>query len=110
DMTRLKVGTYPVSEAAARKAELKPIAPGVFGIRKGDMETVYAGSFLVLDKARRYADKLYVKGIKVEEVPTQVEQTLQRITFGSFATSGTASDAGRQAAAEGLEAEVTKKR
>lgn len=109
-MTRLEVGTFPVSEAARRKAELKPIAPGVFGIRKGDMETVYAGSFLILDKARRYADKLYVQGIKVEEVPVEVEQTLHRVTFGSFANMDAAREAARLAAEKGVEAQVTDNR
>ena len=109
-MTRLKVGSYPLAEASVKKAELKSVAPGVFGIRKGNQETVYAGSFLVLDKARRQADKLYAKGVKVEEESTQVEKTLQRITFGSFATSDAASDAGRQAVAKGVEAKVVKNR
>ncbi len=109
-MTRLKVGSYPLAEAASKKSELKSIAPGVFGIRKGNMETVYAGSFLVLDKARRFADQLFVKGVKVEEEAAQVEKTLQRITFGSFATTDAARDAGRQAAGKGVEAKVVKNR
>jgi len=109
-MTRLKVGTFPVPEAERRKAELKSIAPGVFGITEGDTETVYAGSFLILDKARRYADKLYVQGIKLEEVPVEVEQTLHRVTFGSFATKDAAREAARQAAADGVEAKVIKNR
>lgn len=107
-MTRLKIGTYPLAEAEAKKAELKTIAPGVFGIRNGNMETLYAGSYLVLDKARRYADKLYNKGIKLEEEPVQVEKTLQRITFGSFADAAAAGAAARQAAAKGVEAKVVK--
>ncbi len=109
-MTRLKVGSYPLAEAATKKAELKPLAPGVFGIRKGNLETVYVGSFLVLDKARRQADTLYAKGVRVEEESAQVEKTLQRITFGAFATTEEANDAGRQAVAEGVEAKVVKNR
>jgi hypothetical protein len=109
-MTRLKLGSYSHAQAAAKKAELKSLAPGVFGIRKGDKETVYVGSYAVLDKARRFADSLYAKGIKVEEEPIQVTKTLQRVTFGSFADSAAATSAGRQAAAKGIEAKVIKNR
>jgi hypothetical protein len=109
-MTRLKVGTFSPAEAAAKKTELKPLAPGVFGIKKGSQESVYVGSFAVLDKARRYADALYAKGVKLTEEKTQVEQTLQRVTFGSFVDADTAGDAGRQAAAKGVDAKVLKKR
>lgn len=109
-MTRLKLGSYSHAQAAVKKAEIKSVAPGVFGIRKGDKETVYAGSFVVLDKARRFADSLFAKGIRLEEEPVQVVKTLQRVTFGSFADSTAATSAGRQAAAKGVEAKVIKNR
>lgn len=109
-MTRLKVGTFPLAEAASRKKELKSVAPGVFGIQKGKMETVYVGSYLVLDKARRFADTLYKKGINLEEESVQIEKTLQRVTFGAFASSDEAKSIGRQAAAKGIEAQVYKNR
>lgn len=109
-MTRLRLGSYSHAQAAAKKAEMKSVAPGVFGIRKGDKETVYVGSYAVLDKARRFADSLFAKGIKVEEEPIQVVKTLQRVTFGSFADSAAATTAGRQVAAKGVEAKVIKNR
>jgi len=109
-MTRLKVGTYPLTEAAAKIAKLKSTAPDVFGIRKGDMETVYVGSYAVLDKARRYADTLYTKGVSVTEEPVEVEQTLQRITFGAFADMEAAESVRRQADAKGIDAKVVKNR
>ncbi len=109
-MTRLKVGTYPLAEAAAKKAELKPLAPGVFGIREGEKETVYAGSFLVVDKARHFSDRMYARGIRLEEVPVEVEKTLQRVTFGAFADTDAAATAARQARSGGVEAKVVKNR
>jgi hypothetical protein len=109
-MTRLKLGTYPLAEAAAKVAELKAVAPGAFSIRSGNQETVYAGSYVVLDKARRFADALYKKGISLEEEPVQVKKTLHRVTFGGFASQDEAKSAGRQAAAKGVEAQAVKNR
>ena len=109
-MTRLKAGTYSKSVAATKMAELRPYAPDVFSIREGNSETVYVGSYLVLDKARRFADKLFKKGIKLEEVPVQVTKTLQRVTFGSFASVEEANDVARQVARKGVEAQVYKNR
>ena len=110
-MTRLKVGTFSKVEAAARKADLKSTAPDVFSIKKGEMESIYVGSYLNLDKARRFADSLYSNhAIRLTEEPVEVKKTLQRVTFGAFSSEDAAKDAGRQAAAKGIETKVVKNR
>ena len=110
-MTRLKVGTFPLVEAAARKADLKSAVPDVFSIRKGKMESIYVGSYLNLDKARRFADSLYSShAIRLTEEPVEVKKTLLRVTFGAFASEDAAKDTGRQAAAKGIETKVVKNR
>lgn len=107
-MTRLKLGTYPLDEAATQLARLKAEDPDAFGIRNGNMESVYAGSYLIIDQARRFADKLYAKGIDLSEEPVEVVKTLQRVSFGSFADNASAGAAARQAKAKGVEAQVMK--
>ncbi|PLY03831.1 MAG: hypothetical protein C0623_00325 [Desulfuromonas sp.] len=109
-MTRLKLGTFTESMAASKMAEVRRHASDVFSIRKGNMETVYVGSYLVLDQARRFADKLYRNGITVTEEPVEVTKTLQRVTFGSFANADEATAAARQVATRGVEAQLYKNR
>ncbi|PLX76587.1 MAG: hypothetical protein C0615_06430 [Desulfuromonas sp.] len=105
-MTRLALGTFSPAAAAAKKAELKSTVPDIFGIRKGDKVTLYVGSFVNLDSARRYADKLYKQGIILMEEPVQVEQTLQQVSFGSFASKEAAADVKNEAAAKGVKATI----
>lgn len=109
-MTRLKVGTYSKADALAKMAELKTVAPGVFSLKKGNMVSVYVGSYLILDKARRFADTLFKSGIKLIEEPVQIEKILQRVTFGAFASADAAGEVGRQASSKGIEAKVYKNR
>lgn len=107
-MTRLKIGTYTPAEAAAKVASLAKIAPDSFIVTRDGKATVYAGSYLILDKARLFADELYAKGIRVEEEPATVKETLQEISFGDFADRQAAEAAAAKARGAGLEATVIK--
>jgi SPOR domain len=109
-MTRLKVGTYPPAEAAAKLASLASAAPDSFVLTHDGRATVYAGSYLILDQARSYADHLYSQGIRVEEEPARVKKTLQRVSFGDFANRKEAEAAAARARAANLEAAVVKRR
>ena len=109
-MTRLKVGTYPPAGAKAELAALAKVAPDAFMLTHDGQATVYAGSYLFLDEARSYADRLFSQGIRVEEEPVQVEETLQSVSFGDFADRQAAQTAAAKAKAAGLDATVVKRR
>ncbi len=109
-MTRLKVGTYPPAEAAAKLTSLANAAPDSFVLTHDGQATVYAGSYLILDQARSYADHLYSQGIRVEEEPAMVKETLQLVSFGDFANRKEAETAAARARAASLEAAVVKRR
>jgi hypothetical protein len=105
-MVRLKLGNYPAAEGPARLAELKKSSVDAFLLYTGEMATIYAGSYLSLDKARRQADLLWEKGIRVEEVKADVEVPLHRLSFGGFADKASAAAAAQKARATGLDAQV----
>lgn len=107
-MTRLRVGGFFVKEGEEKLASLKPIAPDAFLIRQGDFVLVYAGSYQDIDRARRVADQLYQKGIRVEEEPATAEVSLSLLSFGAFADRDAAQQAAVKARAAGLEAVVRK--
>ncbi|MBE0501243.1 MAG: SPOR domain-containing protein [Desulfuromonadales bacterium] len=110
DMTRLLVGVYPEAAAAQKLHEVKKITPDAFSLNKGDKIAVYAGSYLVLDKARIFADTTLIEnGIRVTEEGVQIDQTLQRVTFGSFANREEALKISRKVAGQGLVATPVKK-
>ncbi len=110
DMTRLLVGVYPEATAAQKLLEVKKITPDAFSLNKGDKIAVYAGSYLVLDKARIFADTTLIEnGIRVTEEGVQIDQTLQRVTFGSFASREEALKISRKVAGQGLVATPVKK-
>jgi len=109
-MTRLKVGSYDPAAAAAKVAELATVVPDAFILTRDGQATVYAGSYLILDKGRRFADQLYRQGIRVEEEPAMVRETLQQLTFGEFADRQAADAALARAKAAGLAATVVKGR
>jgi hypothetical protein len=110
EMTRLLVGVYSHAIAAKKLATVKKVASGAFSLNKGSKTAVYAGSYLVLDKARVFADTtLSENGIRVTEEPVMIERILQRVTFGSFASRADAAKASQKVAAKGLEAKPAKK-
>ena len=109
-MTRLLVGVYPADVAAKKMRQLKRVAPGAFTLNKGGQTYLYAGSYLVLDKARIFADTVLSKnGTRVTEEPAEIDRTLQRVTFGSFASKADALKISREAAGQGLDAKLSKK-
>ena len=110
EMTRLLVGVYPSNEATKKLSEIKKVSSGAFILNKGSQTAVYAGSFLVLDRARVYADTTLSKnGIKVTEETAMVDRTLQRVTFGSFVSREEAAKTSQKVAGKGLEAKPVKK-
>ena len=110
EMTRLLVGIYAPDVAAKKLREVKKITSGAFSLNKGAKTAVYAGSYVVLDKARVFADTTLSKnGIRVTEEPVKIDQKLQRVTFGSFASRADAIKASQQLAGKGLEATPAKK-
>lgn len=110
EMTRLLVGVYSPDVATRKLREVKKITSGAFSLNKGSKTAVYAGSFVVLDKARVFADtSLTNSGIRVTEEPVQIDQTLQRVTFGSFVSRAEADKVSREVAGKGLEAKPVKK-
>ena len=109
-MTRLKVGTFSPEEAKAKVAELAKLAPDAFILTQDGQATVYAGSYLIHNEARSFADQLYSKGVRVEEEPAMVEETLQAISFGAFSDRKAAQEAADQAKKAGLEPMIIKHR
>jgi len=110
-MIRLRAGVYSAVDAARKLKELKKYAPDAFSIESDGQVTVYAGSYYNQDQARSFADRLFDKnGMRLEEEPVQVKETLQRVTFGSFASLDEAKVLARQLAAKGLDAEPFKNR
>jgi hypothetical protein len=109
-MMRLLVGVYSADTAAKKLSQVKQITDGAFSLVKGDKVAVYAGSFFVLDQARIFADRtLYKSGIRVTEEPVEVDQTLQRVTFGSFASKDDAAKISLKASGLGLDAKPVRK-
>ncbi len=110
EMTRLLVGVYSPDVAVKKLREVKKITSGAFSLNKGSKTAVYAGSYVVLDKARVFADTTLSKnGIRVTEEPVKIDQTLQRVTFGSCATRTDAVKVSQPAAGKGLAATPAKK-
>ncbi len=102
-MTRLRVGLYSPENARSKILEVRALAPDAFLARAGGQVGVYVGSFYDLDKARRFADTLYQKGLRVEEEYVEVSLPLTILTFGDFPDMSTARQAAERARAKGLD-------
>jgi hypothetical protein len=109
-MTRLRVGYFLPEQAEQRLREIRTLAPDAFTLRGGDGVFVYAGSFCDIDQARRFADRLYAQGVRVEEEPTEVVLPVSLLSFGSFPDRQSAEKAAEKARRAGLEATVDKRR
>ena len=90
EMTRLLVGLFAKPLAVQRLAEVKKLSDGAFLVAEEGKYAVYAGSYIDLDQARRSADLLYLKGVKVEERRIKVDLPRTTLRFGGFATRGAA--------------------
>ena len=90
EMTRLLVGLFAKPLAVQRLAEVKKLSDGAFLVAEEGKYAVYAGSYIDLDQARRSADLLYQKGVKVEERRIKVDLPRTTLRFGGFATRGAA--------------------
>lgn len=109
DMTRLRVGTYPLREGRKKMEELSEVAPDAFCLPAEDGVAVYAASFRSIDKARNFADRLYQEGLRVEEESVRIEIPLYLLSFGDFPDREEARRAAGQARAAGLDTMVIKK-
>lgn len=109
-MTRLRVGSFSPEAATAKVRELTPLAPDAFVLRSGEEMVVYAASYYDLDKARRFADRLYAQGVRVDEEPAQVEVPLFLLDCGPFPDLASAREAKALVRAAGLDALVNKNR
>ncbi len=105
-MVRLKYGQFNEAEGRLKLAELKAVDGDAFLLHEEGKLGVYAGSYLSLDKARHYADILWEKGIKVEEVTVEVEVPLHRLSFGAFPDKPSALAAAEKAKQAGLDAQI----
>jgi len=101
-MTRLFVGRYPLKAAKKRLAEIKPLAEGAFIIEEKGMFALYAGSFLLLEKARLEADHLYQAGVRTDEMKVTVDLPKTTLSFGNFDTSEAALQAANTLKALGV--------
>jgi len=108
-MTRLLYGRFPPVDAASKLAELREQSPAAFEIANGGQIALYAGSYTSLDKARRYADLLYEKGVVLEEEAVEVPIPLYILKLGPFSDRAAAEQAATKAEAVGLPAQVVKK-
>ena len=90
EVTRLLVGSFEKAQANKRLAEIKKHAEGAFLLAEDGQYSVYAGSFISLDKARRAADILYQKGIRVDERQSKIDFSVTTLRFGEFVTEAEA--------------------
>ena len=108
-MTRLRLGVYDPATAQARHRELSAQLPGLFAMKQGNKVALYAGSFQSLDQARSFADRLYLRGILVDEETTSLRMPVKNISYGSFASRAAAEKAVKRAAKAGLTVQVVKR-
>ena len=106
-MTRLKIGSFEPVEAKTKLLEVRKLAPDAFLLPdSGGKTSLYAGSYFVLDEGRKFADRLFAQGLRVEEVPVEVAVKGQRITFGGFVDREGAEQGVQKARAAGLKVGV----
>jgi len=111
EVVRLREGTYGETEARSRVAEyVKGIAPEAFVMKVAKGWSVYLGSYVGLDRARVYADRLYAQGVHVSEEKAVVSMALTLVRFGDFPDQAAAGQAVTKAKAAGIEAYVSKVR
>lgn len=106
-MIRLLVGRYSSSADAVRKLkEIRKFDSDAFTIKERGGVAVFAGSYISRDQARAYADRIYEsRGIQLQEENALVKETLQLVTFGSFATANEAKAVARKLSAKGISAQ-----
>jgi len=107
-MTRLRVGTYPMREAKDKLADVKQYAPDASMSKEGTLYAVYAGTYYDLDKARSFADRLYEKGVIIEEESVMLPQPLHVLSFGEFSDLSSAREAANRAKGIGMDVFVSK--
>ncbi len=109
-MIRLRYGIFDKESVPAVLAKLKKTVPSAFAVYADGKGEVFAGSFVSLDKARRYADILWEKHqLRLEEVKVEVAVPLRRVSVGPFADGQQARDAAKKLKAAGLEGAIVKK-
>ena len=110
DMTRLSLGTFPANEVEEALAFAKTIESSAFSVPAGDQFVIYAGTFLKSSNIDALKARFLKEGIRAKAEPVEVERTLSRIRFGSFASKTEAEDAAREVAGSGVKAVAVKNR
>lgn len=85
EMTRLLYGKFSKQEAAGELAKLQKHAPDAFMVHNGDQVSIYAGSYVSLDKARRFADLMFEKGVRLSEETAKVPVPFYHLSVGPLA-------------------------
>jgi hypothetical protein len=107
-LTRLRLGSYPESEAKEALARIRATAPDAFTLRTGSDFTLYAGTFADQQNVREVLGRLSGAGIQAEEEPVEVKRTISLLRFGGFASQADADKAAAKARKAGIAAEVVK--
>ncbi|RMF48082.1 MAG: SPOR domain-containing protein [Deltaproteobacteria bacterium] len=108
-MVRLRYGIFSKTKAPAELARLKKKAPSAFVIYHDDKGEIFAGSFVSLDKARRYADILWEKHqLRLEEVRAEVAVPVRRVSVGPLKDRVEAGKVAEKLKKAGLEGAIVK--
>ncbi len=106
EVTRLKVGLYKASEAAAQLSRISKIAPEAFSLKDADSIAIYAGSFKNAKRAQSYSKTLSTLDVATELVKVKVPMPLFKLHAGSYASKADADKALLQLKAKGIDAFV----
>ena len=108
-LTRLRLGSYPETEAKEALAYARGIAPDAFALRVGGTTTVYAGTFANQANLSQMAERFTREGVKVAEEPVEVQRTISLVRFGGFPDQAAANQMAARARRAGIAAEVISK-
>jgi len=107
-VTRLRVGDFSIAEGKAELARISKFAPDAYTAQEGNRLIVYAGSYVDIDRARSISDRLYEKGIQIEEETVNLPRPLHILSFGEFPDLKSAREAAARAKKAGMDVFVSK--
>ena len=93
-MTRLYVGTYPTQKAIALLKKVQKVAPDAFLVKvaKGQMASVYGGSFYYRVDTEKRQKLLAKKGFATKEVSSKETMPIYSVYIGNFESQQKASE------------------
>lgn len=109
EMTRVRIGAFAPSEAEAKLADLKKIAPDAFTLPEGEQVAVYAASHFDQKSHAAFAEKLRQAGVAFEEEKAMRKLPMTELFFGEFSDRAAAEKAAAKARKAGLEIVVFKR-